>query len=343
LQKKIGRRKLIIGLVVAVVVLAAAAVGLLLAWQPVTLEGPAKSAVVQIEAGQGALSIGATLEKQGYVRHAWAFVLRAYLTGRASHLQAGYYQLSTDMATGEILDTLAAGKSAMRRVTFPEGLTRYEMSTILEKEKVCNLPDLLGAASDDEVLKVLGTNTPPRSGTAEGYLFPDTYYFTVDADPTEVVDAMLTQFKDKFFTPDWVPTARAKPWGGLDQVVTLASLVEKEALLDKERPLIAGVLLHRLRINMRLQCDATVQYALGQHKTRLSLDDLKVDSPYNTYKYGGLPPGPICNPGLPSLQAALHPTATDYLFYVAKKDGSHVFTRTYPEHLAAIKALRGAQ
>jgi UPF0755 protein len=152
---------------------------------------------------------------------------------------------------------------------------------------------------------------------------------------------MLAEFKQKFYDPFWLPAVALKPWGNLLQVVTLGSLVEKEARVEAERPLIAGVLLHRLRTGMRLQCDATVQFALGEHKARLTDRDLKIDSPYNTYLHPGLPPGPICNPGLPSLQAALHPGTTDYLFYVAKRDGTHAFAKTFEEHKANITALRG--
>jgi UPF0755 protein len=346
-RKRGGRsRRLWIWLVVAVGILVlagAGALGFLLALQPVTLEGPAQSEIVQIESGLGVWGIGRLLEQKGLVRHAWAFVAQAYLSRAARGLQAGYYQLSSDMSTGEIVAALASGESAMRKVTFPEGYGLDEISALLEKEQVCDRPSFLGAASDEAVNQALGVVLPAKAGTAEGYLFPDTYFFGVGEDPARVVAAMLAQFKAKFYDPIWLPAAARRPWGNLHQVVTLASLVEKEAQVDSERARIAGVLLKRLRQNMLLQCDATVQYALGQHKPRLTLEDLKVDSPYNTYKYPGLPPGPICCPGLPSLQAALYPEATDYLFYVAKPDGTHIFSRTYQEHLAAIRALRGGR
>jgi UPF0755 protein len=138
----------------------------------------------------------------------------------------------------------------------------------------------------------------------------------------------------------WQKLPATQRWGSLHQAVTLASLVEEEARVDSERALIAGVLKNRLARGMRLQCDATVQYALGKHRARLSYKDVTVDSPYNTYKYAGLPPGPICNPGLPSLRAALKPAPSVYLFYVARADGRHIFSRTYEEHLAAKRAVQ---
>jgi UPF0755 protein len=257
-------------------------------------------------------------------------------------LEAGHYDLSTGMSTGEIVTALASGQARMSKVTFPEGYDLEEMGALLQQEQVCSKPDFLGAASNDLATEVLGWPVPERAGTAEGYCFPETYYFLRGEDAETVVRALLEQMKLRFIAPEWGPAARAKPWGSLPQVVTLASIVEKEAKLDRERPLIAGVLVARLRRNMLLQADATVQYALGEHKARLTFEDLKVPSPYNTYLYRGFPPGPICNPGLPSLKAALHPQVTDYLFYVAKPDGSHVFSRTYEEHKAAIKAIRGS-
>ncbi len=335
--------KLAILLVVVLLAALVGVVGYLLALQPVLLEGEPQTQIVEIAAGQGAPAIGALLEERGLIRHAWAFTIQTYLTGDFRRLQAGYYQLSDDTSTAEIIAALAQGKSALRKVTFPEGLVRYEMAPILEKEQICDSAAFLGASGQEAVEQVLGTKLPDKAGVAEGFLFPDTYLLGIGDDPDRLVTQMVGRFKEQFFDPYWLPASRTKPWGNLFQVVTLASLVEKEAKHDSERPLIAGVLLGRLRKTMLLQCDATVQYALGAHKSRLTFEDLKVNSPYNTYLHKGLPPGPLCNPGLPSLRAALNPQATDYLFYVAKPDGTHAFSRTFEEHQAAIKSLRGRQ
>ncbi len=333
---------IVLGLVLAIAV-GVGLVAYLLALQAVNLEGEPQTQIVHIESGQGAPGIGALLEEKRLVRHAWAFAAQAYLSGSYRRLQAGYYELSDDMSTSEIVAALAQGRSALRRVTFPEGISKDEMAFLVEEQQVCDRPAFLGAATPEAVAAVLGVPLPEKAGDAEGFLFPETYLLGMGEDPSRVVNLMLAQFKARFYDPYWLPATRARPWGNLYQVVTLASLVEKEARHDSERALIAGVLVGRLRKHMLLQCDATVQYALGERKTRLTYEDLKIDSPYNTYKYPGLPPGPICNPGLPSLQAALHPAATDYLFYVAKPDGTHAFTRTYEEHLAAIRAIRGGR
>jgi len=173
----------------------------------------------------------------------------------------------------------------------------------------------------------------------EGWLFPDTYRFPVGASETSIAARMLSNFKERVSGPlaDSV-RASGRP---LSEIVVIASLVEREARTDRDRPMIAGVIENRLRKGMRLEIDATVQYARGAHAARLLYRDLRVDSPYNTYRHAGLPPGPICNPGLPSLEAAARPARHDYLFYVLGKDGrNHEFSRTYAEHLERIRRIR---
>jgi UPF0755 protein len=352
--RNLGRRRrwpLVLFILAVLLGLALAALGYLLALQPVTLEAAPQSGLVSIEPGQGVRQIAAALEQRGLVRHAWAFMIQAYLSGQATKLQAGYYQLSSDMGTEEIVAALATGATAMRKITVPEGYTLEQTAALVEQAGVCSASAFIGAATDAAVEEALGWQLPKQldpgtgvnlAGTAEGFLFPETYFFPLNEDPAVVVRAMLEQMKRQFIAPLWEPAARQRPWGGLQQVVNLASLVEREARLDQERALIAGVLLNRLHKNMPLQCDATVQYALGDHRDRLTYRDLKVDSPYNTYLHPGLPPSPICSPGLPSLRAALQPQRTDYLFYVARPNGTHVFSRTYQEHLAAIARLRGS-
>jgi UPF0755 protein len=343
-KRKGGAGKPVVGIIAAVLIVAVGVVAYLLALQPVTLEKDyGATQIVRVEPGRGAGAVGALLEQKGLIRHAWAFTAQAYLTGRFRRLKAGSYQLSSAMSTGEIVASMARGKSALRSVTFPEGLTLEETAAVLGKAGICEAPAFLDAATPEAVDQALGTSLASRVPQidAAGFLFPDTYLLGHNDDPARVIAMMLAEFKEKFYDPYWLPAVAQKPWGNILQVVTLASLVEKEARVDSDRPLIAGVLVHRIRTGMRLQCDATVQYALGRHKAHLTDQDLKADSPYNTYLHNGLPPGPICNPGLPSLQAALHPAATDYLFYVAKPEGTHIFTKTYPEHLAAKKSLHG--
>jgi len=241
------------------------------------------------------------------------------------------------MPAREIWRKLCAGEVAERKVTFPEGFAVESMAERLARELHVDKEGFLRAARGSEVTRRLPFPLP--RGKLEGYLYPSTYAFRVDARPGELVGQMLAGFSGAFWVPHEAEVRRSKL--SLHKIVTLASLVEKEAKLDAERRLIAGVLMNRLQRGMLLQCDATVQYALGEHRTRLLYSDLKVNSPYNTYLHKGLPPGPICNPGLACLEAALSPERTDYLFYVARPDGGHVFSKTYEEHLAAIKKLRG--
>ncbi len=151
---------------------------------------------------------------------------------------------------------------------------------------------------------------------------------------------MIGEFEKRFIAQLWEPLPSERRWGSLHEIVTLASLVEEEAQIESERALIAGVLKNRLERGMRLECDATVQYALSKRRQRLTYSDLQIDSSYNTYRHAGLPPGPISSPGLDCLRAALKPAHTQYLFYVARGDGSHIFSRTYQEHLAAIRQVR---
>lgn len=171
----------------------------------------------------------------------------------------------------------------------------------------------------------------------EGYLFPDTYYFTYGQSEEEIIRQMVSRFVDVVY-----PAVEGKigRWGlGLHEIVTLASIVEREVMADSERPLVASVYLNRLKINMPLQADPTVRYVMTEDRSRVLYRDLEIDSPYNTYRNNGLPPGPIASPGLASIMAVLEPAETDYLFFVAKGDGTHQFSRTFSEHVRARQQL----
>lgn len=291
-------------------------------------------------APRGGAALSKQLKHEGLIRSAMAFRI---LTKTNTTLQcgsapkAGYYDLSPSMSSEEILRRVCEGKTAKRKVTFPEGYTLKQMAGRLEANLEIPAADFLKAARGAEVDRKVPFSIP--RGSLEGYLFPSTYNFPVGEKPSAVVGEMLAGFNERFAKPyhDRLHGTRLK----LHEIVTLASLVEREARVGQERAIIAGVLLNRLQKGMRLQCDATVQYALGDHKARLTYADLKVASPYNTYRHAGLPPGPICNPGRECLKAALQPAKVPYFFYVARPNGSHVFTVTYEQHLQAIKAVRG--
>jgi len=288
----------------------------------------------------GVKELAELLKEKGLIRSVWAFRLLAQSSlalNPQKPPQAGYYDLSPSMAADEILARLCEGKVARRKITFPEGFTLAQMATRLQE--VLNVPEqaFLAAAQGACVTRALPFKLP--RGSLEGYLFPSTYIFNVGEKPGLIVSEMLATFNEQFVKPYQHEIASQKL--SLHELVTIASLVEREAKKPQERALIAGVIMNRLQRGMKLQIDATVQYALGKHKRRLLYRDLKTASPYNTYKHAGLPPGPICNPGLDCLLAALRPARTEALYYVARGDGTHIFSRTYEEHVQAIKQIRG--
>ncbi len=303
--------------------------------QPVSASGEA--VIVEVERGHGASEISQQLEAAGLVRNARALQIYLVYSGLGKGLKAGYYELSAAMSGIQIAEKLVAGKTGSKRVTVPEGLRLDEIAERVADSGLVNAAEFMAAATPAALAGQVSFALP--RGSVEGYLLPETYEFRLDAGAETIVRRMAGELDKQFATPN----AEAIEASGLSlhEIITLASLVEREAKVAVDRAKIAGVLTNRLTIGMKLQCDATVQYALAEHKSRLTFEDLKVDSPYNTYLHKGLPPGPIAAPGIASLQAALEPAETDALFYVARADGSHVFTRTYEEHKAAIRQIRG--
>jgi len=276
------------------------------------------------------------LHRRRVIRHPTALVFVARFTGIGARLQAGGYRLDKRMSPYQILEKIASGKIDLVRLTIPEGFTILQIGERLEEKGIGNARRFASLARNPHNLGRLPSWVP--AGSLEGFLFPDTYYVPVHEDESKTIMRMLTTFEKSVLVPLGGDIARS-PFS-LKELITLASLVEREARVPGERALIAGVLVNRLARGMRLQCDATVQYARGSHKHRLFFSDLKIDSPFNTYLHPGLPPGPIANPGRAAIEAALHPATTDYLFYVARADGTHVFSRTFAEHERAIRAIR---
>ena len=306
------------------------------ALQPAGEESETQLVHVQRE---GLEALALQLEGEGLVQSATAFrLMGAWRMRRHDETpQAGHYDLAPNMPAEEIWHMICSGKVATRKVTFPEGFTVAQMGERLAQVLGIDAEAFVAAAHGSRVTRRFDFKLPDM--LLEGYLFPTTYSFRVDSQPEDIVAEMVATMDKVFATPYADEIARSGR--SLHDLLTMASLVEREARKADERAVIAGVLYNRLKIDMKLQCDATVQYALPEHKSRLLYRDLEVDSPYNTYRYKGLPPGGICNPGLPSLEAALRPAEHDYLFYVARPDGSHVFTRTYADHQAAIRRIRG--
>jgi len=284
---------------------------------------------VTIEPGSGTRTIGQRLIDAGVIRDDATFRAAVWRSGRARGLQAGEFRFDRPMTPLEVIDKIARGDVYNRRITFPEGLTIREMARIYEQQKFGAASAFIEAASDAAPVR----DIDPAATDLEGYLFPETYSMPRDTTAAKLISLMVGRFR-QLFTSEMQQAALALEMTPR-QAVTLASLVEKETARPSERPIVAAVYLNRLRIGMGMQADPTVIYALqraGRYDGNLRRDDLQFDSPYNTYRYAGLPPGPIASPGLASLQAAVAPAAVDYLYFVSRNDGSHVFARTLTEH-----------
>ncbi|MDQ2686462.1 MAG: endolytic transglycosylase MltG [Armatimonadota bacterium] len=307
-------------------------------WSPVSTDKSARMVLVTIPARSSARQIGEILARKKLVRRAMGFVLAAKWAGVGGKMKAGRYELSPYMTPREIAMKMAFGLTANDYITIPEGFTVGQIAHRLAERHMADEAKFLALARTQGRSFTAAGFRPPGDNL-EGYLFPDTYRIPKGTPEREIVAQMLHDFDQHVLTAPNKALIAGHP-GGLAAAVNLASLVEREAETDGDRPLIAAALSNRLARGMRLQCDATVQYALPQHKTRLLYADLRVDSPYNTYKYAGLPPTPICSPGLPSIEAALKPAPVNYLFYVAKPDGSHIFSATLAEHDHAVAQMR---
>jgi UPF0755 protein len=295
-------------------------------------DGSKESARVQVVKGDTLSDVAAKLEKAGAIESAFVFELQARYEGYGTEIKTGRYTFRPGQASREILHELTVGQAAPTiTVTIPEGLTIEETAGTVAADSGVTAPAFGEAARRTDYGYAFLDDPDVR--TTEGYLFPAKYDFEKGVRARQMVDRLLEQYLLE--TQD-IDFAEAKERLGLteDQVVTVASLIEKEAAGPEEKPLIASVIYNRMRKDTPLQIDATIQYALKRPKANLSLADLKVDSPYNTYENKGLPPGPICSPGKESLQAALNPASTNYLYYVLQANGEeHFFTKSYEDFL----------
>lgn len=284
---------------------------------------------VDIPPGSSTATIGSRLVEAGVVRDTRTFQVALWISGRSRSLRAGEYRFDTPLHALDVIDKIARGDVYRRRLTFREGLTVAEMAQVFEERGFGNAADFREAAQNAALIQDLD----PEARDLEGYLFPETYALPRGTTAAAVVAQMVDGFKNAL-TPEIRSNATA---AGLSvrQLVTLASLVEKETGTASERPLVAAVYSNRMKIGMGMQADPTVIYALqkaGRYDGNLRREDLQFDSPYNTYRYAGLPPGPIAAPGKASLEAAAKPADVDYLYFVSKNDGSHVFASTLDEH-----------
>jgi len=322
------------------VLCAAAAVLSVVGWGLFLPAGPHSPALVTVEPGESASLVASRLVEKRLIPSADLFVAAAYVTGRWRRIQAGQFEVSPSMTPVQILEALCDSKRrAWRWLAVPEGYTLHQIAEAVQERGLASAQQFLDAASASAA-----SDFPflPPDGGLEGYLYPDTYRVDVGQSPERIVRQMLARFREAV----WQRLFEEKLYyrgRSLRDLITLASLVEAEARHDKERAIIAGVLTNRLNRGIKLECDATVQYALGDgRKAKLTYQDLQISSPYNTYQHAGLPPGPICSPGEASIRAAMKPARVPYLYYVARADGSHVFSVTFSQHQGAKARIRNA-
>lgn len=342
------RTKIYIALLVAAIVVVALA--LAMGSSPVSRD---KTPVrVTIAQGASARSVSRTLSEHRLIRSPLVFLLACMVTESSQKLRPGVYELNQTMSASTIIKRLVAGDTVESWVTIPEGKTLREIADILKAKRLVDTTTFLDLATSqgDEFTQDSFT----YDQNLEGYLFPDTYLIERGTSPEQVIEMMLGNFRKKVIRRLETEVSSCASGklrtsdfnAGLHKVLIVASLVEREAKVPADRPKIAAVIWNRLAKGMRLEVDATVTYQLGEsraNKAKVYLSDLRKDTPYNTYMHPGLPPAPICNPGLASIKAALEPAAIDSLYYVAKHDGSHVFTKTLQEHDAARQAIQGGK
>ena len=289
---------------------------------------------VRIDHGTTLSNISDKLNKKGLVTNKWVFEFLTKIKGLEKSMQAGTFILSNVNTNSEIIKNIVFGSPNRKKITFLEGWNMNQVARHLSKELNFNYSEVLKLLSDEELIKELHIN----SNTLEGYLFPETYYFFEGVDKISVIKRLVSEHK-KFWNN--VNLSKADSLGFTPyEITTLASIIEGEAIYDSERPIISAVYHNRLKIGMKLQADPTVQYIINDGPRRLLNKDLRISSPYNTYMYQGLPPGPINSPGEQSLIAALSPQNNDYLYFVAKGDGYHTFSRNEKEHERAKRAFQ---
>ena len=296
----------------------------------------------QVKKGVGASEVAVKLKQDGFIKSKLAFRVLIKYTKADFKLKAGNYSLSPHMLPIEILQKMIKGEVVTKKIVIPEGYTTFQIAKLLESNNITEREMFLSLVEQfKETLPAITGSMEDIVNGAEGFLFPDTYTFSYNVSPQEVVQEMFLQFKEKVF-PEYATYKGELP---LSQVIILASLVELEARLPEERSKIARVYLNRIDLGMKLECDATIQYILERNGTGrkefLTYDDLKIYSSFNTYLYKGLPPKPIGNPGLAAIKAVLNPAKGKYLFYVVANDkGAHYFSSSYNEHMQAVSRYK---
>jgi len=320
-----------------ILIVAAAGIYLLSELEKPYLSARTDEVFVDIPRGANANQIAGMLTEAGVLRHAVPFRLYVRYANLGSHIQAGEYRFDAPASPKQIAERLIRGDVYYRAITIPEGFSAQETVELLVANRLGDPEGLKGALLKTEWIRDLA----PGARNLEGYLFPETYRFRRNADSETIIKTMVHQFRaqiEKTLSQHPMP-----PGWSVADIVILASMIEKEVRKAEEGPLVASVLTNRLDKRMPLACDATIIYAMklaGTYEGRLGKKDLLMDSPYNTYRHPGLPPGPICNPGADSLRSALNPAKTDYFYYVSRNDGTHQFSKDYRSHVNAVNIFQ---
>ncbi|MGA8533789.1 MAG: endolytic transglycosylase MltG [Candidatus Tumulicola sp.] len=316
----------------AALVLVAALAAVAWLWNAAYRNRSTPVAQTQVVIVQGSTfgEVARQLAAAGVIDNVLVFRLLARMRGEETEVRAGEYRFPPRQTQNEVLRALISGGAQVAAwVTVPEGFTGRQIAERLQEAGIGPADEFARAFARDSIV-VDGK----RTKNLEGFLFPSTYLIPLGASPQQVESTMTREFFRRL-PPDAAAQAR-RLHVSVPQAITVASLIEREAKIDADRPAIAGVVYNRLRLGMPLEVDATIEYALPQHKRELLLSDLKIDSPYNSYTHAGLPPTPIANPGRPSMEAALHPSKTGFLYYVYCGNGRHVFANTLSEHQANV-------
>jgi len=287
--------------------------------------------VISIASGQSFDKTSKQLLAKGIISHRVMFKIYAHITGQDKKIKAGEYLLSPSMTPAQVLDTITTGKVMQYKLTIPEGYNLQQIAIVVGKSKLVSEAEFLKTAMDKNYTRQMGIN----ADTLEGYLFPETYYFPKGITVKKIISSMVRKYKDVF---NEKLKKRAKEIGFTEhQIITLASIIEKETADASERPLISSVFHNRLKKRMRLETDPTVIYGIKNFNGNITRKDLRTRTPYNTYLIRGLPPGPIANPGKKAIEAALYPAVTKYLFFVSKKNKTHKFSTNIRDHNRAVR------
>lgn len=331
-MKKRKKQSMIIFPILVIIILIFGSLFIFL-WNSNQAIDPNNNEIVYLEVPKGSSSgqIGQLLVESNLIKNELAFKLKTRLENNSAQYKAGYYSLSQSMSMDEIMEMIKKGSALTVRFTIPEGYDIKRTSERLVSEGLIDASEFLNQIENGTFEYYFLTDAPKGKHRLEGYLYPDTYEVFPNATEEEIINKMLSRF-DEVFTMEYKEQL-SKSGLSINELITLASIIEREAIIPADRPIIASVFYNRLKIDMPLQSCATVQFILGDQKAKLSLDDIAIVSPYNTYTISGLPPGPICSPGIESIKAALYPTQTGYLYFLAKGDGSTVFSVTYEDFL----------